>query len=411
MRLHYLANARLPTEKAHGYQISQMCEAFAEAGADVTLLHADRHNAPELEGVSIWSYYGISRNFTCREMPCLDWYPLLRGLPRNLSRLLERFVSLLQLLSYTLALVTRLRPSNTDIFYSRDSVPLAAVVALRPKVRARLYYEAHEFPATAIGRWLRRWTVRRVAGVVVITRQLAKRYGEQFGLPDDRLHLAPDGVRLERFANVGDPTVCRTQLGLPQDAFIVGYVGQLHLMGMGKGVDTLVEALAKLAPQGDSLHVCIVGGPDAMVKNLHRHAASLGLPDGCLITPGRVHPDEVPLWMRAFDVCALPSPWNTFFAYYTSPLKLFEYMASGTPIVASDLPAFAEIVRHEESALLVPPGDADALAGALGRLRDDRALAERLSARASADVRQYTWRARAERLLASAEVPAQSALA
>jgi glycosyltransferase involved in cell wall biosynthesis len=107
--------------------------------------------------------------------------------------------------------------------------------------------------------------------------------------------------------------------------------------------------------------------------------------------------------MRAFDVCTLPSPWTPFFAYYTSPLKLFEYMVSGTPIVASDLPAFTEIITHEQSALLFPPSDSQALAAALRRLRDDPALGGQLAARARQDANQYTWRARAETLLAFAE--------
>jgi glycosyltransferase involved in cell wall biosynthesis len=317
----------------------------------------------------------------------------------------ERFVSLLQLSSYTLALAVRLKPAEADIFYSRDSVPLIFLVALRPRLRSRLVYEAHEFPATRLGRMLRRWLVRQVAGVIVITQHLAKLYADEFGVPAERLRVAPDGVRLERFEGLGDRAACRAALELPADAFVVGYVGQLHLMGMGKGVDTLTEAVAMLSQDRDAhpLRLCVVGGPDEMVGQLRAQAVAQGLPDDVLITPGQVRPHDVPRWMRAFDVCTLPSPWTPFFAYYTSPLKLFEYMVSGTPIVASDLPAFTEIITHEQSALLFPPSDSQALAAALRRLRDDPALGGQLAARARQDANQYTWRARAETLLAFAE--------
>jgi glycosyltransferase involved in cell wall biosynthesis len=80
-------------------------------------------------------------------------------------------------------------------------------------------------------------------------------------------------------------------------------------------------------------------------------------------------------------------------------MKIFEYMASGTPIVASDLPAIAEVLRDEHNALLVPAGDPSALAEALRRLRDDRALGERLARQAGLDVRQFTWEVRARRIL------------
>jgi len=404
-QLWYLANIRLPTEKAHGYQIMQMCEAFSEAGAQVKLLHADRHNRPELEGIEdVWAHYGVTRNFEREKIPCVDWYPWLRGMRGGVARVAERFVSWLQLSSYTLALVARLRAAEADVLYSRDSVPLVALCALRPGLRKRLLYEAHEFPATRVGLWLRRWLVRRVAGVAVVTGHMATLYAEKLGVPAERLLVVPDGVRLERFADVGGRGACRAALGLPAEAFVVGYVGQLHTKGMGKGLDTLTEAVARLAGDRDPrpLRLCVVGGPDDMVGTIRAEGAALGLPDEALVTPGQVHPGEVPRWMRAFDVCVMHLPWTTHFAYYASPLKLFEYMASGSAIAASDLPSFAEILTDGENALLTPPGDVAALAGALRRLRDDPALEARLAAQARRDVEQYSWRARAEALLAFA---------
>lgn len=100
----------------------------------------------------------------------------------------------------------------------------------------------------------------------------------------------------------------------------------------------------------------------------------------------------------------MPHPFTQQFAYYTSPLKLFEYMAAGRAIVASDLPGWADVVTHGKTALLVPAGDVDALAAAIQQLYDDAHLRESLGTQAQLHVRQhYTWAARAQQIRAHLE--------
>jgi len=94
----------------------------------------------------------------------------------------------------------------------------------------------------------------------------------------------------------------------------------------------------------------------------------------------------------------LPNPASAISDRFTSPLKLFEYLAAGRPIVASRLPALEEVLVHEENALLVAPGDAAALAAAIDRVTRDPALALRLARRAFTDAERFTWARRAERL-------------
>jgi glycosyltransferase involved in cell wall biosynthesis len=96
----------------------------------------------------------------------------------------------------------------------------------------------------------------------------------------------------------------------------------------------------------------------------------------------------------------MPMPWTEHFAYYASPMKLFEYMASQRAIIASNLPSTGEVLADGESGLLYPVGDAKALGAAVARLRDDPALGERLAARAYQEVMaHYTWAARARAIL------------
>ncbi len=109
-------------------------------------------------------------------------------------------------------------------------------------------------------------------------------------------------------------------------------------------------------------------------------------------------PGEVAGLLREADMLVLPNRATSVSANYTSPLKLFEYLAAGRPIVASDLPALVEILRDRENAWLVPPDDPAALAAALDALARDKTLAVKLAKAAFDSAAAYSWDARAERL-------------
>jgi glycosyltransferase involved in cell wall biosynthesis len=403
MHLIYTANVRVPSEKAHPYQILQMCEAFAQVGADVRLFHARRKNPPSFQTDDIWGFYGLERNFEREIIPCLDVYPFGERLPARLRAAWWQWAALLQTLTYNLALAIRLAREDwsQSIVYSRDPLTLAMLAALWPRRARRLILEAHAFPATRVGLALRRWLIRRLGGVIAITDHLSARYHEM-GAPEERLLVARDGYRAARFAIEGDPAAWRARFGWLHEAFIVGFVGRFHLMGMAKGLAELTDAVAELAEDREArpVRLALIGGPDEVADGLRERLAARGLPPEIILYPGQAPAAAVPGYLRAFDVCALPSPWTEFFAYYVSPLKLFEYMASAKPIVATSLPAIAEVIEHEQNGLLAPPGDARALAGALRRLRDDPELSGRLAARAASDAQGYTWEARANRIAA-----------
>jgi glycosyltransferase involved in cell wall biosynthesis len=392
-RLLYIANIRLPTEKAHGLQIVQNCEAFTDSGADVTLWTARRTNTAELRGVGdIWAFYGVRRNFELRRIPCFDLLPLVPGRTDTLARL----IFYLQEGTFLLVMLLRVLFARADVYYSRDALVILALSFFKP--RYKLAYEAHRLSTGRGGRWLQRQTVRRVGTIISVTAQLSQELAKLMpsGSPQKFL-VAHDGIRADRFASVLGRDEARGIVGWPQDAFVVGYVGRLHTMAMDKGVGTLVEALHGV----DSATLALVGGPDDMAEALRARWLELGLDGRYFLNAGQVAAEKVPLYLSAMDVCVMPMPWTEHFAFYASPMKLFEYMASRRPIVASDLPSTAEVVANEESALLYPVGDVTALGAAIARLRDDPALRERLAANAYEEVMaHYTWAARAQRILA-----------
>ncbi len=383
-RLVYVANNRLPTEKAHGLQIAQMCEALADNGDEVTLVTPRRVNTPEMANIgSLWEHYGIAQNFDFRRLPCLDLLPLF---PRYSAAFL------LQTFTYLLALIGWLLPRRVDVLYTRDLFLGAALRLTRP--RTRLVYEVHQVHQSAPGRRLQGFLVRH-AYVVPITAHLAEKMR---ALGATRVLVAHDGVRAARFEHVPNQAAARTALSLPLDAFLVGYVGRLHTMNMSKGLDSVVKAIAEVTQTGAAIDMLLVGGPESGIAEIRSLWSECGLPLARLHTVGQVSPEVVPRYLAALDVGTLPLPWTEHFAYYASALKLFEYMAAGCVVLASDLPSTAEVVYNDVSALLVPPGDVTALAGAIRRLYEDRDLCLRLSQQAQQDVQHYTWQARASRI-------------
>ncbi len=386
MKLFYLANIRMPTEKAHGLQIMQNCEAFAQNGVQVTLYAAQRVNTPELRAVrDVHAHYGVAANFAVRRLPCLDLFALGRA---------QQLAFGIQAATYTLVLLILMCFRRAEVYYSRDVLTLVALSLIKP--RRRLVYEAHALSKSRLGKWLQGLCVQRVGLVVAITGHLAEQLQKRGA---QHVMVEHDGFRAERFADLPSQSAARQAHTLPAEAFIVGYVGRLHTMSMSKGVDVLIDAIAE---SGCPISLCLVGGPDDMAAHLRERWRAHGLPAADFLYAGQVPPPQVPSYIAAFDVCALPLPYTEHFAYYASPLKLFEYMCVGKPILASDLPAIAEVVRHEESALLCAPDDRVAFSAALTRLFEDAALRARLGAAAKAESAHYAWAARAARILGAA---------
>lgn len=389
-KLLYIANVRLPTEKAHGLQIMQNCEAFADAGAEVHLWTAHRVNTPQLRSITdIWAHYGVKHNFTRHTVPCID----LIGLVPERADWLGKLIFHLQQTTFVLVALIASLFQRADIYYSREAITLFALSLVKPK--HTLAYEVHTMAGGRSGGWLRRQTLRRCGTIIPVT----KRLGDdlvKLGADPSRILVAHDGIRQARFAELPTQQEARKTVNWPQDAFIVGYIGRLHTMALDKGVGTLIDAMKQI----DNAVLALVGGPDDMAEILREQWQKLGLDADRFINAGQVAPDRVPAYLSALDVCAMPFPWTEHFAYYASPMKLFEYMASGRAIVASDLPSTAEVVTDGESALLYPPGDINALAAAIIRLRDDADLRNRLGDHAREHaLSHYTWGARAHAIL------------
>ncbi|HWY90535.1 MAG TPA: glycosyltransferase family 4 protein [Solirubrobacteraceae bacterium] len=198
-----------------------------------------------------------------------------------------------------------------------------------------------------------------------------------------RLLVVPNGVDIERFAAAQPRT-----LPVPAGAFVIGFCGLFYPW---HGVPSLVEAFVRLHKRHPDARLLLVG--DGEEAPLARSLLERG---GCLsaaLLPGLVSRDEVPGYLAAVDV--LVSPHADVHRFIGSPIKLFEYMATGKPIVASAVAQIAEMLRHRHTAMLVPPEDPEALCEALEELRERPDLRRALGSAAQREARElHSWDAR-----------------
>ena len=390
VRIAYFADIRFPLERANGIQTMETCYALAERGHDVDLIvRKDTHVPPR----DPFEYYGLapSERVRIEQAPVPD----RPATARRLSYL-------------AFAAGRAFGRARADVILTRD-LGVAALL-LRVPSRPPLVYESHgyapdvasalpELVATARPaslRKLRRLARREAAvwrgadGYVTITAGLAQTLTARFG-KRPRLRVVPDGVR--RTSRDPHRTGARpAERAGAEGPSTVAYAGHLYPW---KGVDVLVEALAQVP----GVRGLIAGGHEAEpdLARLRALAARLGVADRVTFT-GIVPPPRVAALLGDASVLVLPNTASAISTQFTSPLKLFEYMAAGRPIVASDLPSIREVLTHEANALLVAPGDARALAAAIRRLLADSPLAVRLGTAALGAVDEYTWSRRAERL-------------
>jgi len=388
----YLADVRLPTEKAHGWQIVKMCEAFAADGADVELRSPRRvQEDPRLTGRSVFDFYSVPASFRARELRGPDVVALEPRLPVLISRPLIQAWSATWEVGATVAA----RSTRPDLIYSRDLAVAVAAAALR----APAAYEVHQLPGPQTRRAISWMARRHQPRIVALTPYIRDAYLEE-GFDASRIAVEGDAVDPAPYRDLPSPSDARARLGLPPDRAIVGYAGRFHMFEEEKGLPELVRAMAHVpSVEGrEPLLVC-VGGPLDLVAGYNEVARAAGVPQGRLRFLDRVPNAEVPLWLRAFDVGVMPYPANRHFALALSPLKMFEYMAAGTPIVATDLPSTRLVLTDGANARLVAPDDPRAMGEGIASLLADPALAKRLATRAQEDVDGLTWEARARRIL------------
>jgi glycosyltransferase involved in cell wall biosynthesis len=238
--------------------------------------------------------------------------------------------------------------------------------------------------------------LQRADAIVAVSEALAEQIAAR-GVSRDVIHVVPNGADIEHFANAPSRAECRTRLNLGAEDFVVGFLGTLKPW---HGADALVDAFARLAARIAGARLLIVGsGPEE--SRLAGLAESLGVADRCVFV-GAVEHSRVPELLAAIDVAT--APYREMDGFYFSPIKLFEYMAAGTCVIASNIGQIHDIIEHERSGLLCPPGDVPALAAALERVHSRPDLRGRLAeAGRQKAIREHSWTAAGRKVEAAIE--------
>ncbi len=371
MKLLYIANIRLPTEKAHGVQIMKMCEAFSGLGYGVELVVPRRLNKIKDDP---FSFYGTKRSFTIRRLPVPD---LIAFGPVGFFA---------ETLSFSLVALSYVIFKKNAVLYTRDE-GVAYLLSLLGKT---IFWETH----TQSRNRMTGTTLRRVAGIITLTQASKEYYKKEFGVSDGKILVAADGVDVDFFSVKKTQIEARRELELPADKKLIGYIGKYKTMGEGKGVDEIVEAVASLRKEIPDAVVMVVGLDKNEMKELASACDMKGIGAKERIFVSHVPLATIPLYLKACDVLVMNYPNTPHYARFMSPLKLFEYMASSVPIVTSDLPSIREVL-DETTAAFVKPGDVRDLSRGIKLVLQDKNHAAALAIAARVTVDGYSWRRRA----------------
>ena len=376
MRVAVFSTARVPSRTANSIQVLKVCQAFQDLGHTVRLWLPGA--APAVEWAELATWYGVRGPLE------VTWCAATRPLRRY---------------DYALRAVAQAKGWHADVFYAWP-LQVAALTSQRGLPTA---LEVHDRPQGQLGPWLMRAFLRGRGAkrLLPITKAMHSRLEKDFRIPERPgfVQVAPMGVDLERYRQLPEPKRARKDLGWPE-AFTVGYTGHLY---SGRGIDLILQ-LASRKPQ---VRFVLAGGEPLDVQRWSAEAEGSALKNVAFL--GFVENARLPGIQAACDVLIMPYALKIAVsgggdtAAFASPMKAFEYLATGRPVMASDLPVFREVLT-EANAVLLPPGDVAAWEGALSDLQTDTARRHALSEQAQRDAARFTWVERARQSLQGFEV-------
>lgn len=374
LKILYVANVRMPNERAHGIQIINTClNLFGKDGTNLMLV------TPMFTGShsTISEHYDLPQPFLHKKIFAID-VPHLPG--RFLVRSISFFISVN--IYILIAFLWGFTKGEKLVVYVRGElilalIPLAYIVPI--------FFETHQIRNHE---YLYRIALGRVCGVVVITDALKKKFIEQYGLDPRRILVARDAVDQKRFQIESNRRIWQ-QHGISDEKRVVLYSGTLS---QEKGVYTLADAASQVSPD---VQIVFLGGTEKQVesfKNLYGGRSNISI-------LGRVNYSEVPQYVSSADVLVIPdSAENMFSNLYTSPMKLFEYMATGRPIISSKVPSLLEVL-NEENAFFFDPDNSQSLAQTIKSVLSNKEDSMKRGKRAQHQVSEFTWEKRSDLII------------
>ena len=371
MKVFYISQCGFPSSAAQSVYDMCVCETFADQGYDTTLIIKNNfwERPPENFSGDVWDFYGVKRNFKIKR---------IFGLPRFTSWFQHKALK-------------HVSSKDSFVFTQNVTTAVAAVRANRSVVLDR-----HGLLSPKEEQLLKEHVLSPyLLGVCAVTQTIRQDYIRRIPQIADKIIALPNGVRNQAYAKAA----IEAELS-ERKKVIAGYLGSFH---RGKGIEVILK-IAELCPD-ISFH--IYGGSlnSDPAQQICSQYAVKKLPEN-LKAMGFVPQSQVPKCIAAFDIALLPNqekvlmPAGDDIGQWTSPMKMFEYMASGRAIIASDLPVLREVLEDGINAILVPPDDYDAWRDAIELLCSDPKLRKKLGKQAQKEAQEkYSWQARVERII------------
>lgn len=361
MKIIYLAGVRLPTKNAHGFQIVKMCSSFSRLGHQVILLIPWRKN---LLNEDPFDFYRLPKNFRILKLPAIDLYPF-RFLP-------EIFSSTVHLLSFFVSARFYLWFNSYELLYTRERLAGFFFKNFVAEIHAPEQMNLWGFNPKRL---------------VVITHYIKNELVSR-GIKNENIFVAPDAFDPEIFFPL-DQARARQFLSLNLTKPMVVYCGNFKVW---KGVDVLAEVVP-LLPQ---VVFYLIGATKD--SDLLRIREKL-LPYSNAVVEGFKPQELIPKYLASADILVLPNTAkDENSCRYTSPLKLFEYMAMDRPIVASALPSLKEILNYS-NAIFFEPDNPLSLSSAIKKVLSDPEKFRLVAHQSWLDGQKYTWDNRAREII------------
>jgi glycosyltransferase involved in cell wall biosynthesis len=370
--------------------VAALCRAGHSVVLSAPLLNKSPWEEPASTGARLL-HLPPSANSTAAFLTLKSFNRMLgveNSLPGELRRILYNQDMAMQLMR-------RFEHDPPDFIYERASLYATAGVSLARELHVPLLVELNAplaleqsvYRATGLGELAvqaERYTLLQADAVLTVSAAL-RDHAMSLGVASERVHVVPNGVDASLFQPRPPNGTIRQCWGL-NGGPVLGYVGGLRRW---HGVESLPPLLERLGQRYRDLRLVIVGnGP--LRGELERDLRQQGLTRSVVFMGARPH-EEVAALIGQFDVALAPYA-HLDHAFYFSPLKIFEYMACGVPVVAAASGQIAEVVHDGETGLLYPPGDLEALTAACDRLLADSALRQRLGQAGAREIHsRYTW--------------------
>jgi glycosyltransferase involved in cell wall biosynthesis len=364
----YISHWRFPSEKTMSPLIMRTCQEFADQGFEVELWAPKRLTKIVTEK-DPFIYHDIKRNFEIKNLLTLDLLEIVGG----------KISFYLMLLTFGLSVFFKAFQEKNSVFYSHDSRDVFFLSFLRRSI----FVEIHDFYESSAF-FVNKFVLSRAKGIVSTNLIKAEKISKKYSISEEKILHKPNAVDVKKFDLDTDQEEARRKLGLPIDSKIILYTGSLFYW---KGVDTLMDS-AKYIPE--DFYVYFVGGTDDDIEKFKEESKNIKN----ITVVGRKSHQEIPLWQRSADVLVLPNTAKFEESRLeTSPVKLFEYMASRVPIIASKIPSIQNVVSENMVFFFEPDNPKDLAEKIISVLNDRGAVKEKVSC-SRQEVEKYTWEKR-----------------